>query len=189
MSEITIPPPPPTRHMVTGLEAVKLLSDIRAILWRSWDENGSEQLDPDKDRTLEMLDAIADTLNDARLAPIDYAPCEDIGLIPTPPSQTMAERKESDALRATIRELLPLVNHVYPVDDVHKGAMPTCPTCALLSRAHAEAQGARKPTGAEDFARYCARLQPTTHADLAIATLAEVIQKATQIVASREVQP
>lgn len=83
-TEVTIPPPPPTRHAITGTEAVKLLSDIRAILWRDIAPTayGVDLFDPDKDRTLEMLDAIADTLNDANLAPIDYAPYEDIGLLP-----------------------------------------------------------------------------------------------------------
>lgn len=91
-------PPTKTIHALTGLAAVHLLSQIRAIMWRKieWPPVGTpdeikDTFDPDKDRDLETLEAIADTLADAGLAPLDFAEYEDIRMIPMT-SQTLVER-------------------------------------------------------------------------------------------------
>lgn len=72
-----IPAPAPTRHALAGAEAARLLSEIRAVLWQDSETFG---LDPGKERTLEQLDAIADTLADAGLAPPSPEPYQDIAL-------------------------------------------------------------------------------------------------------------
>lgn len=73
------PTTPATRHSLTGAEAVRIVSDVRAILWREW-ENGGEELNPDKEQDLESLEAIAGTLEDAGLAPTAPEPFREITL-------------------------------------------------------------------------------------------------------------
>lgn len=93
----------PTRHALTGAEAVKIVSDVRAILWRvpcelegeRWRTADSFSLD--KDRDLETLDDIVATLEDAGLAPTAPEPYQDVELTPTEGAAFQLTCKLADA--------------------------------------------------------------------------------------------
>lgn len=75
------PPVSPTQHSLTGAEACRLLSGIRAILYRVADGHAeADQFDPDKDHGDKELEAIVNTLEEAGLAPQDWAEYQDVVL-------------------------------------------------------------------------------------------------------------
>lgn len=97
-----------TRHALTGAEAVRLLSCIRAILWRQptpWHDGSTpdaDTFDPDKEQNIESLEAIVGTLEDAGLAPLDWSEYQDVVLRREPSKELEHAQLDRDRLASGV---------------------------------------------------------------------------------------